>query len=811
MSRSVRRRDLRLLPVAVTTWAAALLATRYPQSAALLAITLWGIAGATTFALSRVRGRGPMHGHAWRTAGRGRLRAGIGIVALAFAAAAVSHVAMSAPERERVSSLPVTGGRALTVEAEVTGKIERSALGWRFDAVATRIRAGGDDTRTRVPVAVRTSARPTGLDLGASISLAGSAFRAGPGERAVLVITGSRPPEVGHPPGGLLAVASDLRAGLLAQAASLPQPGAGLVAGLAVGDTSAVSDELDAQMTTASLSHLTAVSGANCALVVGIAFIAAGSLGLRRVWRVVIALAALTGFVVLVSPEPSVVRAAAMAAIAMLASLVGRAGAGASVLCMAVVICLIADPWLAGSLGFALSAAATAALVLVAGPVSDSLSRVMSRPLALAVAVPTVAQLACTPILVMIEPRLPLYGILANALTAPAAPLATIAGLAACLSAPVPVLASGLAVIAWLPCAWVAATAAAVDAAPMNSMPWPPGALGVVLACATCAAVLVTLLPAVPRPVRRVAASLTAVAVGITSGAALVSGPLERARTPDGWAIALCDVGQGDAVLLRSKGAVALIDTGPDTERLAACLDRFGIDSIDLLVLTHFDLDHVGGTDAVVGRVGTVLHGPVGAPEDDAMLSRLAEAGADVRAVSAGMTGSLGAATWEILWPRGADRGFAPGNDASVVVSARGGGIPATLLLGDLSETPQIALGAALRRTYDVVKVAHHGSADQSPLLYRRLGARVALIGVGENDYGHPRRETVSMLESLALEIVRTDTTGAAALTVTPDGLHVWRERPEPPSTPETLGVAGDDRAGTLRRSTRLDAQHPAT
>lgn len=771
MSARIRRRDLRLLPVAIGVWVVALVVTHHPEVAVIVAAVLWTVATAllVAVAISLRRSRG---------AARPR-RSPITIfaVTLAFAAAAVSHIAMSAPDRDRVLALPLSGGRVVAIEADVTGKILSSATGWRFDAVATRVRIGGDVTATRVPVVVRTAERPVGLDLGATVSLTGSAAPARPGERPVLVITAAGPPEVVSRPRGPLALASSLRTTLLAQAASLPQPGAGLVAGLAVGDTSAVTVELDAQMKTASLSHLTAVSGANCALVVGIAFVGAGMLGLRRPWRVTIGLAALSGFVILVSPEPSVVRAAAMAGIAMLAALLGRAGAGTSVLCLAIVACLIADPWLAGSIGFALSSAATGALILFAGPVSDSLRRFMPRPLALAIAVPAAAQLACTPILVMIDPRLPVYAVLANALTAPAAPLATIAGLAACLSAGVPLLASGLAAIAWVPCAWIAATAEAVDAVPGNSIAWIPGAPGVMLATVLCTALLLAMLPGTPRRVRRISTGLVALAVGGAVGAGLVTGPLDRARTPEDWAIALCDVGQGDAVLVRSNDAVALVDTGPDPEALAACLDRFEVSRIDLLVLTHFDLDHVGGSDAVMGRVGAVLHGPVAEPQEEQLLARLAAAGAEVRTASAGLAGVLGAAEWEVLWPRSRASGFAPGNDSSVVIDVRGGGIPAVLLLGDLSETPQLALGASLRSTYDVVKVSHHGSADQAASLYRRLGARVALIGVGENSYGHPREETLALLRSLGHEIVRTDETGAAALTMTDDGIRVWRER----------------------------------
>ncbi|RYF48078.1 MAG: competence protein ComEC, partial [Comamonadaceae bacterium] len=109
------------------------------------------------------------------------------------------------------------------------------------------------------------------------------------------------------------------------------------------------------------------MTGANCALIVAIAFGIAALLRARRGVRVAAAALALVGFVVLVSPEPSVVRAGAMAAVAMAAVLLGRAAAGVAALGLAVTLLLVADPWLSMSLGFALSAAATLSLLLAAG------------------------------------------------------------------------------------------------------------------------------------------------------------------------------------------------------------------------------------------------------------------------------------------------------------------------------------------------------------------------------------------------------------------------------------------------------------
>src|SRR5690554_3513111 len=117
--------------------------------------------------------------------------------------------------------------------------------------------------------------------------------------------------------------------------------------------------------------------------------------------RIVLALAALAAFVILVTPEPSVIRAATMAGLAMLTLMCGRPSAGVGVLCLAVVGILIADPWLAATPGFALSAAATAALIVLGPPLARGLARWMPQPLALALAIPLAAQLVCGPIIAL--------------------------------------------------------------------------------------------------------------------------------------------------------------------------------------------------------------------------------------------------------------------------------------------------------------------------------------------------------------------------------------------------------------------------
>ena len=287
--------------------------------------------------------------------------------------------------------------------------------------------------------------------------------------------------EVLEPPSGPAAWAAALREGLVEAARDSPTPEEDSCPGSQSATRAVSTRTLDAAMKASSLSHLTAVSGANCALVVGLAFAAAALLGARRGMRVGAGVAALIGFVMLVTPEPSVSRAAAMAGVAMLAVALGRPAVGMAVLCLAVTLLLALDPWLSTSLGFALSTVATASLLLAARPLAAGLERWMPRALALGLSVPVAAQLACGPLLVLISPTVPLYGVIANLLAAPAAPLATVVGLASCLALPVPLLQSGLAALAWLPAAWIAGTASTFAKLPGGQLPWLEGWPGLVV------------------------------------------------------------------------------------------------------------------------------------------------------------------------------------------------------------------------------------------------------------------------------------------------------------------------------------------
>ncbi len=780
--------DLRLLPVAVGAWGVALVCVFVPGAAAWVAGGCLAAAGIIGAALA-IRRR------AVATIG------GLVIVVLATAAAVAFTVFAQSAGRDAVHAW---GGRAVEAVGEVasSASVGRDGRLW-MDVQLSGIGAPGAVAPAAGPVRIGIE-EGEGFVLGAQVRVTGESAETDAGERAALVVFVTAGTVERSAP-GVFGFAADLRRSFVERATRLPEPGAGLLPGLAVGDTTAVPAAVDADMRTSGLSHLTAVSGANCAIVVAAVFAIAALSGGTRALRVVLAALALAAFVVLVTPEPSVIRAATMAAAGMLSILVGRPSAGAGILALCVGALLVADPWLASTPGFALSAVASGALILLAPALANGIARWLPGPLALAIAVPLAAQLACAPVIALFAEQQSLVSVVVNLLAEPAAPVATVIGLVACLAAPLPPVADLLTACAWLPSAWIATVAHVTSGLPGAQVLLPAGLGSAALVALVSVAIaivccrgrprlrdvtrpdVVTVWSRRPGPsmsggvltiVRCVAAGVLIVVASIGASRVLVDGPLAPLVTPHGWAIAACDVGQGDAILVRSQDAIALIDTGPDPGALDACLRSLSIDRIDLLVLTHFDADHVGGAAVLEGRVDTVLHGPPADDADARVLDGLARAGAALRAVGAGDRGTLGGASWRVLWPRKDSVAFPPGNDASVVTEFAGGGVPRALLLGDLSAAPQRAL---LRDTpltrYDVVKIAHHGSADQEPALYEGLHPSAALITVGAgNDYGHPRRETLELLSGLGAHVYRTDRDGRTLLGIEDHALRVWTD-----------------------------------
>ncbi len=776
--------DLRLLAPALLGWAvlAATLAGGAPLHAGLAAATLLG-AGVCLLVLRRRGLPGAGRGGAWGATRPLRWL----LAALALAVVATLQVAVAGHQLIRSSGDldELAGERArvrlvvvVTSDPVARTVSDRDARRVTARARAVEVAGRGRTGAAHAPVLLVGDERLLGLRWHETVSVPARLSPGQPGrtEVAVATVTGSLEPR--SPPGPVAAGAQRLRAGLRAAVDETPADARGLLPGLVIGDTSRTPGDLTDAMLATGMTHLSAVSGANVAVVLGLVLAVAGLLGVPRRTRPALALLALAGFVVLARPDPSVVRASVMGAIAVLGRSRSRPAAGLPVLGAAIVLLLGYDPWLSRSYSFVLSTLATLGLLLFTGPWGRAIGRGLPRPLRRfgpLVAVPLAAQVVCAPVIVLLQGSVSVVGVVANLLAAPLVPPATIAGVAAALLAVVSrrlaALAGTVGAVPTLGIAWVARTFAEV---PGGTMPWPDGGPGAMLLAGTTVLVLL-LAPWLARRVRR--RPLGVLGVALLVGALTV--PTSTLTWPPaGWRLVVCDVGQGDASVLRTgPGRAVLVDAGPDPRRVDRCLTRLGVGVLDAVVLTHFHADHVEGLPGALDgrRVGEVLTCPVEEPDYEASdVRRWASArGIPVRAVEVGERIDAGELTATVLGPtRRIDAGSVP-NNASVVLLAHTGDVDA-LLLGDIEREAardlllhihrDPDLGAALRGL-DVIKVAHHGSANLDPDLVAEVSAPVGIISVGaDNDYGHPAPATLALLRSDGYAVYRTDQDGDIAV-----------------------------------------------
>ena len=565
-------------------------------------------------------------------------------------------------------------------------------------------------------------------------------------------------------PSGWRAHVVAARAAFSRALARAPEATVGLVEGMVLGDTGRLDPSLADAMRETGLAHLTAVSGAHFAI------LAAGvGLVLRRLragpWLTAAGtLIAIGGFAIVVAGGGAVLRAVVMAVIAAGALVAGRRGQVVPGLATAVIVLVVVRPDLAEDLGLALSVAAVAAIGLLAPWLAHRLARVVVPALAEAAAVTIAAQAACMPLLALMDARLGPWAVAANALATPFAIPVTLLGVAGlALAIPAPDVAAVLVELAgWA--AWpVAVTARAFAEAPGASLRWPAGVRGIVLGLCLIGAVAVA-----ARATGRTARAATAVALAVTAIAFAPATwlPPGWGGAPRGWTVAACDVGQGDALVVRAAGAVLMVDAGPRGPAAALCLARLGVTRIDLLVLTHEHADHTGGLDEVAdaAEIGAVWLPHAASP---ATTSGVARATTDTRLPVEGEAVTLGGIQITVMQtgPAPRSRDGTEVNESSTILHVEAAGV-SLMLLGDLEVAGQQRLARGpLPAGVDIVKIAHHGSAAQDAGLVRALAAPVAIATVGaDNDYGHPAPEALDLYGAGGAVVLRTDLCGDVLL-----------------------------------------------
>ncbi len=619
------------------------------------------------------------------------------------------------------------------------------------------------------------------LARGVRVKVEGQLEPAGRNSRDSFLLKPSSEIEVVSDPTTTQGFLNDLRANYVASIAGVTPDAKTLVAGLAIGEIAELSEELEEKMRIVSLTHLVAVSGSNCAIVVGMVYLVAVGLRFGRTGRTVISLTALLLYVLLIGPDPSVLRAGVMAASVTLMIALGRRTWALNALALATLVLLIADPWLAVEFGFGLSVLATAGILLLAPAIAERLGNRMPMLLALGLSVTISAQLFCLPLLMQLQPGLATYSVIANLLAGPMVAPVTVLGMIALLVTPIaPWLAGLISFLASLG-TWVIEMVAIIFAdLPVAYFPWATGFPATVLSTLLILAVGAWL-RAGPVQLRQLGVGAVVVIAVTTISVPAASEILPKSWPLKQWQVVACDVGQGDALVIQSRGRTALIDVGADEDLIDECLSALLIRRIDLLVLTHFDFDHVGGlAGAIKGReVATaIISGfPDDRPATAISLERLDEAGVSVVIANPSISGVLGDYSWKILGPSKEATEAKDSNDASVVMVFLGPELD-LLLLGDLGESGQQRIATAAKKILVsstkplILKVSHHGSNDQSAELHESLRPELSLVSVGStNGYGHPGKQLLDLLARSGSEVLRTDLSGSIAVSVEADSL----------------------------------------
>ncbi len=524
-----RRPDIRMLPTVLAVWGTAGLATAMPATMLpwlALALVLMVLTGLLAGLLLRPLPRRRRARRPARLSGGGA-RGGAFLMAAACALAVVAVVGVRGQSGASSPLAQIVAQHSdlmLTLEVGGTPRLLEGGNGpprFIVDAVLVQASAGGRTSTGRM--AVRLIGGPAwesvrqGQVLGTAGTVdwgPGAAGRAGVGRPGILR-PATVPLYVSGGGAGREPLAAAMRGGWVRAVqktwASHAQDTAALLPGMVMGDRSAMDSALNESMKTVGLTHLTAVSGANCTLILASLMLGLRSLHTPRHVAAALSLLALLGFVLLVGPDPSVLRAAVMGALGLMALLGGRPKRVGALLSLAIVLLLLADPWLAGDYAFILSVLATLGLFLVGQRCVRWLSVLMPLWLAQTIAIPLAAQLFCAPVIVLLQARLTPYTIPANMLAAPVIALVTTVGtfglVCAVLLPPVAELCAAVSGVgAW----WVAAVAHWLAALPAASLPWPGGPAGVALMAVLNAGVLGVLVAVVEK--RRVRAAAMDVA-----------------------------------------------------------------------------------------------------------------------------------------------------------------------------------------------------------------------------------------------------------------------------------------------------------
>ena len=623
------------------------------------------------------------------------------------------------------------------------------------------IRIAGVSRSIRLPIRL-TSSKEIRLIPGEKFTVTGVAFPTAERRVAALIATTGNFRKLSQA-NYLQRVSAKIRDAFRKSAISVGGAGGALIPGLVIGDTSLEEPTFAVNMRRVGLSHLTAVSGANFAIIAAFLLWLSQWVFKRVRSRLILTSLVLIGFIFLVRPSPSVLRASVMSAVILIAKARGIKADSIPSLGLAIAFLILTDPFQAIDPGFALSVAATAGILLLAPKLETYLGEKFGHEkFAELIAIPLSATIMCTPVILAISGLFSLVSIPANILAEPVVAPITVIGFIAAIVSPITPGISHLLLVLIKPLAqlivWISNFASGLPVLIL-----PKSYLGAGIALLVIA--LVKLRKWFALSLLLVAAILVIALPGRWPGA--------------NWSVANCNVGQGDGLAINLGNHEALvIDVGPDSKLMDKCLKDLRIERIPLLVLSHFHADHVHGLDGVLSgrKVSSVWVSNFDQPKSERDTAVLLMGNIPIHQATTGevvrFQSAKGQVEIQVLWPSKVQSNFdvLPGdgsaiNNSSIALVITVGNLR-IFSAGDLEPQAQAAMLALTKiAPVDIYKVSHHGSSFQYLPLLSALHPKIALISVGAgNSYGHPAASTVNALQSIGATVLRTDQDGALSV-----------------------------------------------
>lgn len=583
---------------------------------------------------------------------------------------------------------------------------------------------------------------------------------------------------------------------------SVPEPQAALLVGILLGDDSGMAADMVEAFRTTGMTHIIAISGFNIALLIALMDALSKPVMPRRTAALLIAVT-IGLYAIMVGAAGSVVRAAVMGIVYLFSMrLLGRPTYVLASLLVAAALMTAVNPTVIMDVGFQLSLAATLGLVLYAGPwmqwletrldgrLSPTTGKQVTNLLGDGLVVTLAAQVLALPLILYYFGQLALVNLPANLLVLPAQPGVMMTGgmtvLAGTLSEG---LGQAMGWVAWLFLAYSTTVIDLLARVSWASVPFQLSGAG--LAAVYVAIGLITVVARLSPPEESQSDSHTArwirserpVLLSVTVASLALSALLFGSRPDGNLHISFLDVGQGDAILIQTPtGRQVLVDGGRYPNVLLAELGRqmpFWDRSLDIVVATHADDDHVGGLVEVMERFQVdhlLTNGlePLSDPAFNALMQTARARGVAPAVAQAGQRITIDdGVVLEVLHPAPGFWADSP-NDMSVVMRLMYGNLT-VLLVGDAESDAETAmLGRELRLSSNVLKAGHHGAnSSSSEAFLQAVQPMLVVVSAGrDNSYGHPHPAALERFAAVGASVLRTDQQGT--LTLSSDGRSIW-------------------------------------